>query len=159
MTLTKSHEPIARVEELVRQIQDLAFRLFQERAEANLWDADGHDLDDWLTAERALFEGPGMELIETPTGFEVIADLNGFEPKDLHVTATAHGVAIESDQSGENQRQVFRMVRFSEPVDVDQIMASYRDGSLTIQVPRKAAAPDPVRQVPVETEKALAATA
>jgi HSP20 family molecular chaperone IbpA len=51
------------------------------------------------------------------------------------------------------------MVRFTEPVDLDKVVASYRDGSLTIQVPRETVAPEPVRQIPVETQTALAATA
>jgi HSP20 family molecular chaperone IbpA len=68
-----------------------AYNLFASRGAV-----DGHELDDWLAAERELC-GPGVEVAERKGEFVLSLGLDGFDPVDIDVTATPREILIKGE--------------------------------------------------------------
>ena len=126
------------------KIKERAFGLFKQRGGEH-----GNELDDWLRAERELFEVPSSELAEDDQAIHVRVAVPGLKAGDLEVTATPSELAIrgettrrEEGKKGESrfseftQRQMFR--RFALPVEikVERVSAKVEDGMLTIELPK-----------------------
>lgn len=152
MTLIKTPKPLNRFDELMNQVRDLSFRIFERRA-----GEPGCDIDDWLAAERELFDIPMVEVSETETEYELKVDTEDFQPQNLEVTASTEGVAIESSDTGQDGKKVFRYIRFNCPVAVDQVTAAFSEGTLTVHAPKQSMAV--TKPIPIETPKAAAAKA
>src|ERR1700704_1255545 len=73
-----------------------AFDFFEQRGCQN-----GHDLDDWLKAERELMGAPAAELSEKDGVYHLAIALDGFQAKDVEVTATPVEVILHAESSEE----------------------------------------------------------
>jgi HSP20 family molecular chaperone IbpA len=137
------------VDEMLGRIERRAFELFADRGFAN-----GHDLEDWLAAERELC-WPATELAERDKDFVVSVALPGFEPGQISVTATPRELIVHASAKTERREEpakneskvlwselrssdVFRRVELSEPIDVAKVSATLAQGVLKI-VAEKAA--------------------
>jgi HSP20 family molecular chaperone IbpA len=137
------------VDDMLGRIERRAFELFADRGFAN-----GHDLEDWLAAERELC-WPATELAERDKDFVVSVALPGFEPGQISVTATPRELIVHASAKTERREEpakneskvlwselrssdVFRRVELSEPIDVAKVSATLAQGVLKI-VAEKAA--------------------
>jgi HSP20 family molecular chaperone IbpA len=113
----------AEVERLVEQIRKEAYELFAARGYG-----DGHDLDDWLAAERLVFS-PDTEIVETEADYEVRMALAGVEPADIGVTATSRELIVKTTA-------VLRRVHLPADIALERLTASFSSGLLTIIAPK-----------------------
>lgn len=134
-------------EEIADKIRMRAFNLFSKRGYS-----EGHDLDDWLTAQREIC-WPAAELIEKDDKFEVHVALAGFESDDITVTATPRELIVKASRKREKKKDedregvkvrwsefesndVYRQIDFPANVDVAKIKADFEDGMLEIDAPK-----------------------
>jgi HSP20 family protein len=130
------------------QIRTQAYQLFAHRG------GGGHELDDWLTAERE-FCWPAAELAESESQYSLKVALAGFASKEIKVTVMPREIMIKAthkhqrsgaDGEAELKWSEFRsndiMRRFELPadVDVDRVSASLDNGLLEITAPKAEAA-------------------
>lgn len=135
------------VEELMKAIRRRAYDLFVGGGFR-----EGHELDDWLKAERE-FCWPAAEFNEDDEKFTLEVALAGFEPAEVAVTATPfelivkavheHASATEAKAgetrwSGFLSDEVFRRIELPAQVNVDGIAATMRSGLLRIVAPKAA---------------------
>ena len=105
---------------------------------------------------------PAVDVTEEEERFVLSADLPGIDEKDVEVTVH-EGVLVLSgkrEQSAEKQAEgghyrerrygsFCRQFRLGSKVDAEKIEASYKNGVLTVSIPKKEE-PKP-RQIPVST--------
>ena len=108
---------------------------------------------------------PPLDYSETDTEIRVAAELPGIEEKDITVSLeegvlTIEGERVEAqreeDEKGfrrvESARGHFRRaVRLNAEVDEEAVSARYRNGVLTVTLPKVAEAGPQVRTIPVTT--------
>ncbi len=97
-----------KVDKLVEAIERRAYERFEMRGREV-----GHDLDDWLEAERELLGSPAAELSEMEGVFQLQVTLPGFDAKEIEVTATP----------------------LRNPIRVDEVTATLDNGILRIEAP------------------------
>lgn len=135
------------LENFADQIRVRAYSLF-----ANRGFSEGHELDDWLAAQREI-GWPEAELVEKDDQFLAKVALAGFESEDITVTATPNEVIVkasrkterEDDETDEDARvrwsefhfnDVYRQIAFPSDVDVGNITANFSKGMLEITAPK-----------------------
>jgi len=94
---------------------------------------NGHDIDDWLRAERELISKPAVRLHRENSHFIVNVDLPGIHPGDLNIKVSSQQMLVISVPF--DGRQIFCIVRFPEPVDPAAVEATFHDGELRISAP------------------------
>jgi len=134
------------------RIRRRAYELFARRG----FDG-GRALDDWLEAERQIC-WPQAELGEKKNAYVLRVGLAGYEPDEIHVTATPTEIIVKakheassrnSDRDGErvthwsefHSNEVVRRFALPQPVAVDRIDARYKRGILTVKAPRADGSP------------------
>lgn len=143
---------IARRFEAVKQ---RAFSLFESRGRKI-----GHDLEDWLQAEREQLGALDAELMEQDGAYDLQMPLPGFTAKNVEVTATPEELIIHA--SAEDKKEIkkgdalwtefgasdiFRRFQVAKPIDVSEVKATYEKGVLHVKAPQAS------------QEKTVAATA
>ncbi|HEY9773139.1 MAG TPA: Hsp20/alpha crystallin family protein [Planktothrix sp.] len=109
---------------------------------------------------------PSLDVRETEKAVEVSAELPGVDEKDIKVTLTDHMLAIsgekksEKDETKDGHRRIerrygsfMRSVPLPPYLDSDKVDAKYKDGVLTISIPKSAEYENKVRSIPVRTDK------
>lgn len=119
---------IDEVERMMEQVRAKAYELFAERGFA-----EGHDLDDWLAAERLVFS-PDTEVVETDADYEIRLPLKGIEAPDLSVTAIPGELIVKA-------ATVLRRVPMPVDVAIERMSATLTRGWLTIVAPKGSSAP------------------
>lgn len=145
---------------LADRIRVEAYNLFTGRGAV-----EGHDLDDWLAAERELC-GPDVEVAEQQGEFVLSLALDGFEPVDIDVTATPREILIKGEHKttrtggdGESQASwselrssgVLRRVELPSAIDVERTSAKLQQGVLKIVAPKTETAADKGSRIDVST--------
>ncbi len=131
----------------LEEIQRRAFGFFQERGGLG-----GSDLEDWVRAERDLFQVPACELVEKEKEFVLRVAVPGLEAKNLKVTALPDTLVVEGQteehrESKEEhtlfrefaEKKLFRRVNLPSNVDLDHVKAALDKGVLEITAPKLAA--------------------
>ena len=101
---------------------------------------------------------PSVDVFESESGFELIADLPGLRPEDVSVEFDAGLLELrgqrrlESPEGRAHRRErssgaFHHTVALGDEVEVEAIEASFRDGVLRVRIPKSARARP--RQVPV----------
>lgn len=137
-------------EEIKRRFQAVkrrAFDLFVDRGRET-----GHELDDWLQAEREILGWPAAELAEKNGAYELEITLPGFEAKDVEVTATPDELIIHAAVSEKKQTKregvvwtefgsndVYRRFEVPDPIDLDEVAAWLEKGILHVKAPKASA--------------------
>ncbi|HTK31273.1 MAG TPA: Hsp20/alpha crystallin family protein [Candidatus Saccharimonadaceae bacterium] len=132
----------------------MTLRNEMDRLFDRIWDGDANKVSaqgDWL---------PALDLRETKEGFFVMLDVPGIEPRDIHVTLREGLLIIRGERKNEieekeetfyrTERQygIFsRAVRLPSAVDGSKVAASFKNGVLTVMVPKSAESKD--RDIPV----------
>lgn len=92
---------------------------------------------------------PAVELHEAPDAIHLKAELPGLDPNDLDIQVTAEAVSLSGERKTENRteqngvvRSEFRYGKFQRviplPVRIknDQVEANYKDGILSLKLPK-----------------------
>jgi HSP20 family molecular chaperone IbpA len=111
---------------------------------------DGHDLQDWLSAESELLGKTPIELSDNEKEFTITAGMPGFSDKDVDIRVEPRRVFItakreeksEDKKKGktfysERSNEVFRAVDLPAEVDPDKVHATLSKGELEITLPKK----------------------
>jgi HSP20 family protein len=106
---------------------------------------------------------PRLDVSEDDKGFHVAVELPGMSDKDVAVTVDARVLTIRGEKKEEKEKKdkdVFRRERaygsfrrtIELPSDVDsaKIEAKFKDGVLTIDLPKTKQAQERVKQIPVK---------
>lgn len=104
------------------------------------------------TTDRATDFAPALDIVETADGYEVKVELPGVGKEDLSVKVVDNTLTIEARSSDETAHQKgrevlkserrigkqYRALRLGDAVDENNIHATYKDGVLTVTLPRAA---------------------
>jgi HSP20 family protein len=118
-----------------------------------------------LTRESApAFAAPRMDVCESDEAYELHAEMPGLEEKDIEVSIedgvlTLRGTrSEESEEENEGVRHVetyrgsfHRALKLPAGVDEDAITAGYKNGILTVKLPKLPETRPEARQVPIST--------
>lgn len=111
------------------------------------------DVEEWSAIESAWPGRLKVDVAEFDGSFEVTADLPGFETDDIEVELVDEQLRIsaesETEESEEEpgryvkrerrERSVDRRVSLPAPVEADAVEASFKNGVLTVCLPKAAA--------------------
>jgi HSP20 family protein len=115
---------------------------------------------------RGAFAGgawPSVDVDETEKGYHVTAELPGLEQKDVDVqlsenTLTIKGEKREERNEGNGGRRYAertygrfeRVIPFESEVDADKVQATFKNGVLTVDLPKNPKARDRARHIEVK---------
>ena len=144
--LLPEHHLFLEMRDIHRLVARRAYRLFTDGGFIH-----GHDLDDWLRAERELLHSAPVELRESESEFVLRAELPGFqenevtvavEPLSLIITAeheaNAGHKAVRVLYSEWRSDKIFRSVRLPRPVDPPKASIRLSNGMLEVKLPKSA---------------------
>jgi len=104
------------------RIRERAYNLFQLRGAS-----EGHDLDDWLQAEKEL--SPETELSEKDKEFQARINVAGVEPKDIQIIALSNAILLQGGS-------LFQRLEFPRPIDLDKVAAKFDKGIVQVTAPK-----------------------
>ena len=135
-----------------------AFQIFQSNGQGF-----GHDVENWLQAERELFHPAHLDVSESAEGFSVRAEVPGFAAKELEVNIDGQRLTISGKREKHEERkdkksvyseycsgQVLRVMDLPARVKADAATASLNDGILEVEIPKAA----PAKKIPAESKAA-----
>jgi len=133
-----------------------------DRMFGNLWDTPGLV----PAEERAAFRDfqPSLDVSESDEAFTVTVELPGLEEKDVDLSLTDDLLVIqgekrtEAKEESETRHRVERLygsfqraVRLPRPVDAANVKASFKQGLLTVTLPKSPEARQ--RKVPIQVHE------
>jgi HSP20 family protein len=117
-------------------------------------------LSDVWTTQRVL---PRLDVVEDDRAFRVSVELPGMTDKDVAVTLDDRTLVIRGEKKEDKEKkekEVYRreraygafrrVIELPGEVDVAKIEAKFKDGVLTIDLPKTAEAQQRVKQIPVK---------
>jgi HSP20 family molecular chaperone IbpA len=114
---------LTELQSLSEKVRTRAYERYLERGgEA------GHDMEDWLEAERELT--PQTELTEKEREFQARIQTPGVEPRDIEVFAMPGAIVLRSPK-------FLQRLELPRPVDVDRVAVRFDRGALQIIVPKR----------------------
>lgn len=150
VALFPEHHLFHEMRDVHHLIAQRAYQLFADHGSR-----DGHDLDDWLRAERELFHSAPVELRETDSEFIVRAELPGFRENEVTVAAEPLNVLITAEHEVDAEQRkakmlysewrsnrVFRSLSLPAPVNPRKASKRLSNGMLEIKLPKSATGKD-----------------
>ena len=133
---------------------DAAFEQIARRA-FEIFENDGYifgrDLEHWFKAEQELFHPVCTELTETDDAFALKAEVPGFTEKELEIKAEPRRVVITGNRESSKEEkkgktirsdvssdQILRVVELPADIETDKVVASLKNGMLTLALPKAA---------------------
>lgn len=120
------------------------------------------DIQPFWRRDWALTSAPAVDVVETDTAYEIKADLPGMEEKDVEVKLANGGLTIKGrkeEDKEEKQKDYYlherhfgafeRSFRMPDGVDADKIQACFKNGVLTVTLPKAAEAQSAAKTIPV----------
>ena len=106
---------------------------------------------------------PSLEVSETEKEIRISAELPGLEEKDVEVLLGEGVLTLRGEKKGqtEDQERHFseryygrfeRRIALPSEVEPDKVEASFRNGVLTVTLPKSAKAQENVRRIPVNAK-------
>jgi len=146
------------IREMFDSIGRRAFEIFQSNGLM-----PGHDVADWLQAERELFHPAHLDVSESPEGFTIRAEVPGFNTKEVEINVDGRRLTISGKRETHEERkdektiyseqcsnQVLRVVDLPADIDAEKAKANLKDGVLELKVPKAAQA----KKIPLESKAA-----
>lgn len=112
--------------------------------------------------EWALTSAPAVDVVETETSYEITAELPGMDEKDIEVKLANGGLTIKGEkqqEKEEKQKDYYlherhfgafeRSFRMPDGVDAGKIQASFKNGVLTVTLPKTVEAQTAPKTIPV----------
>ncbi len=107
--------------------------------------------------------GLPLELQETDDSFKILAEVPGVEEKDVEVTVSGDMLTIKGEKKASSERSengafvsersygaFMRSIRLPQGVEADKIEATFKNGVLTISLPKPAELQRNVRRIEVK---------
>ena len=103
---------------------------------------------------------PHIEVNETDDDVKVVAELPGLEEKDIEVTMHNGMLTLGGEKRSETQGAVYserwhgrfeRSLQLGPDVDPEKVNAGFKNGVLTITVPKRPEAKRQVKRIPITT--------
>lgn len=120
------------------------------------------DVEPFWRREWALTSAPAVDVLESETAYEIKADLPGMDEKDIEVKLANGGLTIKGEkeeEKEEKQKDYYlherhfgafeRSFRMPDGVDAEKIQASFKNGVLTVMLPKTEAAQSAPKKIPV----------
>lgn len=108
---------------------------------------------------------PQLDLVETAQAFKITADVPGMTEDDIEITVSDNSLAISGERSEETEKEgesyyhrernygMFRRrIPLPESIERDDISATFKNGVLTIEVPKTEEARSNWRKIEVKSE-------
>lgn len=153
----RSSVPVTRGSNPIVTFQDEVNRLFS--------DFFGElSLPSWgrPATDRALTVSPAMDITENDKEFKISAELPGMEAKDVQVTAAEGYLTIRGEKKAEKKEEkegyfrqersygsFQRIVALPETANFDKAEANFKNGVLTLSIPKKAGAQSKERKIEI----------
>jgi HSP20 family protein len=109
---------------------------------------------------------PNLDVHETEQGYQVTAEIPGLEERDIELNLRENTLTIggeKKDQREQKEGSRFytersfgrfqRTIPFPVEIDADKVQASFRNGVLTIDLPKNSKAQDKTRRIPINIEE------
>jgi HSP20 family protein len=106
---------------------------------------------------------PAMDMVEKEEAFEITAELPGLDKKNVEIKLSNGNLTIKGEKKEEKEERekeyylserrygsFQRMFRVPEGVDTDNIDASFKNGMLTVTLPKSPAAKQSEKQISVK---------
>jgi len=106
---------------------------------------------------------PAVDFVERDDAFEMSAEMPGLDEKNIEVKVANGVLTIKAEKTEEKEEKekdfhlrerrfgsFERSIRVPEPVDMDKIEASFKQGVLTVKMPKTAEAQKPVKKIEVK---------
>lgn len=146
LKIVKFETLVDRVESVFKDIERRAYQIFEGNGRKN-----GHDVDDWLKAERELLVPLKIEMNQTDKVIEMKMDVPGFNEKELEISVEPTQVTITGKrQSSKEEKKggmfyseamasdLLRVVALPPEVDAAKASAELKNGVLSITIPKAA---------------------
>jgi len=111
------------------------------------------------------FVSPAIEVQALDNQYVVKADLPGIDKKDIHVNVDNDTVTIAAETSNSVEKgsqakdnyyceryygSYYREIPLASPVDEEHVTATFENGVLTLELPRKAFSPNTSKEVAIK---------
>jgi HSP20 family protein len=116
-----------------------------------------------IAPERRARFAPAVEAVELPDAYRVRAELPGVAASDIEVLVEDGAVTIKARRQGETEAETEaadgtehrverfeRRLRFGAEIAEEGVTAAYKNGLLTVSVPKKEEEKPEVRKIPVQ---------
>ncbi len=116
-----------------------------------------------LQEEMDIGWSPRLDVSETENGLEIVADLPGLEKKDINISLEENLLTIQGEKKEEKESKgkrfhtierrsgtFYRAVRLPIEVEKDKVEAEFRDGVLTLRLPKSKEAKKKVSQIEIK---------
>jgi len=106
---------------------------------------------------------PQIDVAETATEIRVMAELPGLEEKDVELTLTENFLTLKGEKRSETDNgegihlterfygAFERTIPLGAEIDRDKVTASFKNGVLTVSLPKTASAQERSRRIPITT--------
>jgi len=102
---------------------------------------------------------PQTDLVETDKEYRVVAELPGLQEKDVEITLSDNVLTLKGEKTVESDGnsvyaeryhgQFLRSIPLGDDIDRDKVSASFKDGVLTITVPKNPPAATSAKRIPI----------
>ncbi|HET6184819.1 MAG TPA: Hsp20/alpha crystallin family protein [Acetobacteraceae bacterium] len=101
---------------------------------------------------------PTVEVSETENEVKVVAELPGMEQKDIEVSLADGVLTLKGEKKSETNGALYserwhgrfqRALQVGPEVDPDKVSASFKNGVLTVTMPKHAEAQSRVKRIPI----------
>ncbi len=106
---------------------------------------------------------PHIDVAETDTEFKVTAELPGLEEKDVEVTLRDNALTLSGEKRNEREEReagryyaerfhgrFSRTIQLPDEVDADKVAAAFKNGVLTVLLPKNPQARDTAKRIPIQ---------
>jgi HSP20 family protein len=106
---------------------------------------------------------PRLDVSETENGLEIVADLPGMEKKDIKVSLEDNLLTIQGERKEEKESKdkqyhtierrsgsFYRALRLPVEVEKDKVEAAFKEGVLTLRLPKSKEAKKKVAQIEIK---------
>lgn len=133
----------SKIDEVMKQIEERAFQLFEERGRE-----DGHDLEDWFKAEQELLAPLPVTITEKNSQLRIHAEVPGFTAKEIALNVEQNALTLQGEHTEtktdtrkiksieSERRQIYRRIELPADVIPEKAKATWKDGMLEIIVPK-----------------------
>lgn len=118
----------------------------------------------WSHAVESAFNvTPALDVVENDKEFKITAELPGMEAKDVQITTAEGYVTIKGEKKGEKKEEkegyhrhersygsFQRVVALPDIANFEKAEASYKNGVLTLSVPKKTGASSKERKIDIK---------
>lgn len=166
--VTHTNAALCRLRQLMKTVHHevcrRAFCIYQQKGTKG-----GHELEDWLEAEREVICSPPCELAESGDEIRIQAAMPGLVVRNLQVDVLPNSITIEGKvartqaRSGEEvhfsefgEKRLLRQFDLPAQIDPNEVQASLENGNLSIVAKKMYATVPPAAHEPKHARRAAA---